>query len=74
MKGFKFVTTLVLEFKKIENYDETKYKAPFIIPQKLTQLLMREILMIYLSQSIVRLYQTYKNVLERVQVGLLIQL
>ena len=25
MRGFKFVTTLVLEFKKIENDDETKY-------------------------------------------------
>ena len=24
MKGFKFVTTLVLEFKKIENDDEAK--------------------------------------------------
>ena len=25
MKGFKFVTTLVLEFNKIENDDKTKY-------------------------------------------------
>ena len=25
LKGFKFVTTLVLEFKKIENDDKTKY-------------------------------------------------
>ena len=27
LRGFKFVTTLVLEFKKIENDDETKYST-----------------------------------------------
>ena len=31
IKGFKFVTTLVLEFKKkIENDDKTKYNTSFL--------------------------------------------
>ena len=53
LKGFKFVTTLVLEFKKMEK--ETS-KAPFIRSQRLKKLLMRVILTIYLNQPIVRLY------------------
>ena len=35
---------------------------------------MKVILMMYLNQSIVRLYQTYKNLVEKVGDGLLIQL
>ena len=35
---------------------------------------MREILMIYLDQFILRLYQTYKSILEKVLIGLLIPL
>ena len=35
--------------------------APFICPQRLRQLLMRMILVMCLNQSIVELYQTYKN-------------
>ena len=48
--------------------------TPPILTQKQTQLLLRVILMMRLNQSIVRLHQTYKNHLEKVQAGLLIQL
>ena len=40
--------------------------VPFILPQKQKQLLMKAILMMHLDQSILRLYQTYKNVLEKI--------
>ena len=43
-------------------------------PRRLKQLLMTVMLMIYLRKSIVRLYQTYKNLSEKVKVGLLIEL
>ena len=46
---------------------------PFISPQRLKQLLTRVILMMYLNQSTVLLYPTYKNLLEKVRIGLLIQ-
>ena len=46
---------------------------PFILTQKQKQLLMRVTLLMYLNQSIPRLYQTYQTFLEKVQVGLLIQ-
>ena len=46
--------------------------VPFIRTQKQKQLLMKAILMMNLNQSIVRLYQTYKNLLGKVCVGLLI--
>ena len=35
--------------------------TPVILTQKLKQLLMKVILMMYLNQSIVLLYPTYKN-------------
>ena len=41
--------------------------------QRLKQLFMTVTLMMYLNQSIVLLCQTYKNLLEKVRVGLLIQ-
>ena len=47
-EGFKFVMTLVSEFKKIENDNKTK-------------LLMKVTLMMYLNQSIVLLNQTCNN-------------
>ena len=47
--------------------------APFIHSQKLKQLLMTMILMMYLNQSIAQLYQAYKNVLEKVWFSLLIK-
>ena len=46
---------------------------PFIGHQRLKQLLITLILMMYLNQSIVRLKKTYKNLFDRVQVKLLIQ-
>ena len=52
LRGFKFMATLVLEFRKIRS-DERKLK----------QLLMRMILTMYLNQSILRLYQASKNLL-----------
>ena len=45
----------------------------FILTQNQEQLLMRVTLMMYLNKSILRLYQTYKNDLQKVQDGLLIQ-
>ena len=44
-----------------------------ILSKKQKQLLMKVTLMIYLNQSILQFYQTYKNLYERVQTGLLIQ-
>ena len=61
LKGLKFVTTLALEFKKIESDKETKYSTFFIYSQRLKQLLMAVILTMYLNQSILRLYPTYKH-------------
>ena len=60
VRKFKFVTTLVLEFDNIE---------PLIQSQKQNQLLMKVTLIMYLIQSIGRLYQTYKNLLEKSQAG-----
>ena len=34
LKGFKFITTLVLVFKKMESEDKTKYDTFFIQAQK----------------------------------------
>ena len=65
VRKFKFMTTLVLEFDNIE---------PLIQSQKQNQLLMKVTLIMYLIQSIGRLYQTYKNLLEKSQAGLFIQL
>ena len=46
----------------------------FIQTQKQKKLLMKVTLMMYLNQFMIQLYQTYKKLLEIVQVGLLIQL
>ena len=69
LKEFKFVTTLVLDLMM-----NLKIAAPFVFSQGLKQLYMRAILMIYLNQCAVQLYQTFKNCLERDCLGLLIQL
>ena len=45
--------------------------APFSRTQKQKQLLIKVIFMMYLNQSILRLYQTYKNLLEKIRVGCL---
>ena len=70
-RGLKFVTTLVLVFKKIEREDKTKYDTFYLNSQK--QLSKKVILMMYLNQCILQLYQAYKNLYEKVQTGLLIQ-
>ena len=54
LKGFKFVIALILVFKKIENIDETNYST-FIRPQRLKQLLIIMVFIVYLNQSIVQL-------------------
>ena len=47
--------------------------ATFLANAKKKQLLMKEILMIYLTQFILRLYQTYKIFLENARIGLFTQ-
>ena len=56
LSDFKFVTILVLEFKKIENMIKQNI-TPLILIQKQKQLLMKVILIIHLNHSIVLLYQ-----------------
>ena len=43
MKGFKFVSTLVLEFEKIEQDDETKYSTFYLVTKAETIILESEI-------------------------------
>ena len=57
LRGFKFVTTLVLESKKLKMMIKQNI-APFIQTQKQKQLLMKVILIMHLNQSFVQLYQT----------------
>ena len=47
--------------------------TPFIQNQKPKQLLIKVNMMMYLNQSLVLLHQTYKDLYEKVQAGLLIQ-
>ena len=74
LRGFKSLTTLVLEFKKIEDDVKTNYSIFLIWTQKQRQLSMKVMLIIYLNQFMLRLYHTQKNLWEKVQVELLIQL
>ena len=46
---------------------------PFILTQKQKRLIMKAALMMHLNQFTIRLYQTYKNILEQVRAGLLIK-
>ena len=65
LRGFKFVTILVLEFRKIESDDETKYSTFYWNSKAET--------IIYESDAdILRLYQTYKSFLEKIWPTLLI--
>ena len=57
LKGFKFMMTLVLEFKKIESDDKTIYNM-FCLNSKSEKLLMKEILIMYFNHFVLRLYQT----------------
>ena len=60
LKGFKFMTTLVLEFKKTKKDDKTKFNS-FYSNSKAETNIDEVILIMYLNQSIATLYQTYKN-------------
>ena len=44
----------------------------FILTRDQKLLSMKATLMMYLNQSIIQLYQTYENILEKVETGLLI--
>ena len=61
LKGFKFLTTLVLVFKKIESEDKTSITV-FIYTQKQKPVPMKVTLIMSFNQSILQLHQTYKNV------------
>ena len=60
LKGFKFMTTLVLEFKKTIKDDKIKFNS-FYSNSKAEINIDEVILIMYLNQSIATLYQTYKN-------------
>ena len=60
LKAFKFVTTLVLVFKKIESQFKESMTV-FTHTQKQKQLSMKVTLMVCFNQSILQLYQTLKN-------------
>ena len=62
LRGFKFLTILVAEFKKIENDDETKYST---FPSNSKAETSINEMMIYSNQFILQIYQTYKHYLER---------
>ena len=61
VREFKFVTRLVLEFRNIESNDEAKYSI-FYLNSKTRIILMKVILMMYLNQFILQLYQISKNI------------
>ena len=62
LKGFKFVTILVLVFKKIESEDKIKYDTFYSSSNAETITNESYIALMLLSnQSILQLYQTYKN-------------
>ena len=60
LKGFKPATTLVLELKKIESDDETKYGT--FRPWKLKQLSMNVLLMMSLNHSVHYDYIKYPKI------------
>ena len=62
--------TLVLEFKKVESDDETKYST-FYSSSKAKRTINKSDINDVLNQSIVRIHQTYKTLLVVVRVGLI---
>ena len=60
LKGFEFVTTLVLEFRKIESDDKTK-NSTFYLNLKEETIINETDNDHYFDQSIVLLHQRYKN-------------
>ena len=57
LKGFKFVTTLVLLFKKIESENKTMYDT-FYSHSKAGTIINKVTFMMCLNQSILKLYET----------------
>ena len=68
---FKFVTSLVIEFKKMKSNDATRYSTFYSNLQIETVIYESNIDDVF--ESTVRLYQTFKNPLKKVVTGLLIQ-
>ena len=66
------IQSLVIEFKKIESDDATKYSIFYSNSGAENSSQYVVILMMYLNQSIARLYQTSKYLLEKFGSGLLI--
>ena len=64
LKGFKFVTTLVLVFKKVESKDKRKYDN-FYSTQKQKYLSIKITLMMYFNQSLLQLWKTYEIFIKR---------
>ena len=60
LRGFKFVTRLVLVFKNIENEDKTKLHNLYS-SSKAEKLSTKMTLTMCLNQYILQLYQTYEN-------------
>ena len=60
LKGFKFVTTLVLVFKKIEREDKTKYDT-FYSDAKAEIIINESDIDDVFNQSTLQLYEIYKN-------------
>ena len=46
--------------------------VPFVLTQNQEKILMKKMLIMYLNQFIMQLYQTYKNHLEKTWIGLFI--
>ena len=71
LRGFKFVTTLVLVIEKIERKYKTKYDNFYSNskPEVIINESDIDALMMCLNQSILQLYQTYKNFCKKVQTG-----
>ena len=72
LRGFKFLTTLVLEFKKIESDDATKCSTFYLNSR--AQRIINESDIDYAFESIYStIISNIQNLLEKVQAGLLIQ-
>ena len=71
LKGFKSVTTLVIEFKIIESVDETKHST-FSLTSKAEAVIIESNVDNVFESIYSTINQTFKNCLERVQVGLFI--
>ena len=62
MKGFKFVATLVLEFEKIEQDDETEYSTFYLAVKAETIILESEIYDVFDSSNIKHYIKHQKSV------------